>query len=72
MTTLLEQAFTKAAKLPPEEQDLLASWLLAEMEAEDAFDRKIVSTAHKMAGLAAAALAEYDAGLTEELRPEQL
>jgi hypothetical protein len=31
MTTLLEQAFAEAAKLPPAEQDLLASRLLAEL-----------------------------------------
>ena len=38
MTALLQQAFDEAAKLPPEEQDVLASRLLAELAAEDAFD----------------------------------
>ena len=72
MTTLLQQAFAEAAKLPPVEQDLLASRLLAELAAEDEFDRKIVSTSDKLAGLAAEALAEYRAGQTQELDPERL
>jgi hypothetical protein len=72
MTTLLQQAFAEAAKLPPAEQDLLASRLLAELAAEDEFDRKIASTSDKLAGLAAEALAEYRAGQTQELDPERL
>jgi hypothetical protein len=38
MTTLLERAFAEAGKLSAAEQDLLASRLLAELEAEDKFD----------------------------------
>jgi hypothetical protein len=72
MTTLLQQAFTEAAKLPAAEQDLLASRLLAELAAEDDFDRAITRSADKLAGLARDALAEHRAGLTEELDPERL
>lgn len=72
MTTLLQQAFAEAAKLPPAEQDLLASRLLAELAAEDEFDRKVASTSDKLASLAAEALAEYRAGQTQELDPERL
>lgn len=72
MTTLLQQAFVEAAKLSPAEQDLLASRLLAELAAEDDFDRAIAGTADKLARLAAEALAEHRAGLTEELDPERL
>lgn len=39
VTALLEKAFAEAAKLPTAEQDLLASRLLAELAAEDDFDR---------------------------------
>jgi hypothetical protein len=35
MTHLLHQAFAEAAKLSDAEQNLLASWLLAELAAED-------------------------------------
>jgi len=72
MTSLLKQAFAEAAKLPAAEQDVLASRLLAELEAEDAFDRKIAATAGKLSRLAAEALAEHRAGLTEELDPDRL
>lgn len=72
MTTLLQQAFEKAAELPEAEQNLLASWLLAELAAEDDFDGAIERTAGKMAGLARAALDEHRAGRTEELDPERL
>jgi hypothetical protein len=72
MTDLLEKAFAEAAKLPTAEQDLLASRLLAEMAAEDAFDEAIARSSDKLARLAQEALAEYRAGLTEELDPERL
>ncbi len=72
MTDLLQQAFAEAAKLPVEEQELLASRLLAEIAAEDEFDRAIARSSDKLAQLAKEALAEYHAGLTEELDPDRL
>jgi len=72
MTTLLRRAFEVASKLPPEEQDLLASRLLAELAAEDDFDREIAASGKKLVGLAAAALAEHRAGQTQPLDPERL
>ena len=72
MTNLLQQAFEEAAKLPAAEQELLASRMLAEMTAEDEFDRAITRTSDKLAALSREALAEHRAGLTEELDPDQL
>jgi hypothetical protein len=72
MTAKLKQAFDQAAKLPEAEQDLVASWLLAELAADDEFDRKITATAGKLAGLARDALAELHSGKTEELDPERI
>jgi len=72
MATLLEQAFAKAAQLPAPEQELLASRLLAELAAEDDFDRALARSGNKLARLAAEALDEHRAGLTEELDPEQV
>jgi hypothetical protein len=72
MTTLLQQAFEVAAKLPAEEQDVLASRLLAELAAEDDFDRDIAASSKKLVALAAAALAEHRAGHTQPLDPERL
>jgi hypothetical protein len=72
MTLRLEQAFEKAAKLSDVEQDLLASRLLAELDAEDEFDRALAASADKLVRLSAEALAEDAAGLTEELDPDRL
>jgi hypothetical protein len=72
MTELLRRAFDDAAKLPGSEQNLLASWLLAEVAAEDDFDRAIARSSDKLASLAKEALAEHRAGQTEELDPEEL
>ena len=72
MTTLLERAFAEAAKRPEAEQELLASRLLAELAAEDDFDRAIAASTDKLARLAAEALAEHRAGQTEELDPDRL
>ena len=72
MTSLLEKAFLEAAKLPLPEQDVLASRLLAELAAEDDFDRAIANSSDKLAQLAKHALAEHRAGLTQELDPDHL
>jgi hypothetical protein len=68
----LQQAFAEAAKLSAEEQDLIASRLLAELAAEDEFDRAIARSSTKLAMLAEEALAEHRAGKTEELDPDRL
>jgi hypothetical protein len=72
MTTLLEKAFALAARRPVAEQELLASRLLAELSAEDDFDRAIAGSTDKLAQLAAEALAEHRTGLTLELDPDRL
>ena len=72
MNKLLQRAFEEAARLPGAEQDVLASRLLAELAAEDEFDRAIASTADKLAVLAREALAEDDADKTEDLNPDRL
>jgi hypothetical protein len=72
MTTLLQQALAEAARLPQAEQDLLASRLLAELAAEDDFDRAIARSSDKLAALSQDAMAEPRSGQTEELDPERL
>jgi hypothetical protein len=58
MTELLEKAFEKAAKLPPEEQDRLASAILAELESEGRWERAFADSQEALEELASAALAE--------------
>jgi hypothetical protein len=72
MTTLLQKAFAEAAKLPTDEQDVLAARLLDELQAEDAFDRTITGSADKLVRMAQEALAEHRAGLSEGLDPDLL
>jgi len=72
MTMLLQQAFAQAAKLSESEQEVLASRLLAELAAEDDFDRAIAGSSDQLAALAREALAEHRAGKTEALDPERL
>jgi hypothetical protein len=72
MTTLLQQAFAEAAKLSQAEQDLLAARLLAELAAEDDFDRAIAGSSDKLVTLARDALTEHSSGQTEELDLERL
>jgi hypothetical protein len=72
MTALLERAFAEASKLPDAEQEILAVRLLAELAAENEFDRAIGGSAAKLSRLAAEALAEHRAGLTVELDPDRL
>jgi hypothetical protein len=64
MTAMLEKAFRAASQLPDAEQDALAARLLAELEAENAFDQALEQTAHKLAKLTEEALAEHRVGLT--------
>ncbi len=72
MTPLLQQAFTVAATLPAAEQDALAARVLAELAAEDDFDRALAASGGKLSRLADEALAEHRAGETVELDPERL
>ena len=71
MTELLQQAFAAAAKLSESEQEVLASRLLAELTAEDEFDRAIEGSSERLVALATEALAEHRSGKTQPLDAEQ-
>ena len=74
MTDLLRQAFARASKLPEEEQDTFARFLLAELESERRwaalFSRP--ESEDLLEGLADEALAAHRAGKTQPLAPEDL
>lgn len=72
MTKLLQQAFEAAARLPAEEQDRIGALLLEEFADESAFDAKITATADKLLPLSERALADLEAGRTEDLDPDRL
>ena len=71
MTESLQNAFAQASLLSAEEQELLASRVLAELAAETEFDRAIAGSPEKLANLAKEALNEYRLGITKELRFEK-
>jgi hypothetical protein len=67
MTTVLENALAEVAKLPPEEQDALASLLLDEIKSEQRWTQTLSVSQDLLKSLAADALAEHRAGKTRPL-----
>ncbi len=72
MTKALEQAFAEAAKLSPEDQKALASWLLAELASERRWSDAFANSQAHLADLADEARAEHRRGETEDLDPDRL
>ena len=72
MTELLEKAFGEASKLPTDEQDKLAAWILEELVSERRWDAAFAKSSDALAKLADKALAEYRAGRTKQLDPDKL
>ena len=72
MTELLEQAITKLKTLPVSEQNAIAVMILEELEDDVKWDQAFARSEDSLEKLAAAAMAEYRAGQTQELDPETL
>ena len=72
MTKLLEQAFTEANKLPADEQDALARFLIEELASERRWTQAFADSQNRLSQLADEALAEHQAGKTQELDPDAL
>lgn len=72
MTDLLKRAFDAASRLPEEEQDAVAEWLLAELASEEGWDKRFAGTQGALSSLAREALYEHERGETEELNPGSL
>lgn len=67
MSTVLETALAEVAKLPPEEQDALAAWLLDEIRSEQRWSKTLAGSQAALEALASEALAEHRAGKTKPL-----
>ena len=67
MTELLRKAFREASKLSPEEQDAIASILLAELESERRWQNSFERSGELLEEMADRAIAQDEAGLTEPL-----
>ena len=67
MATLLEQAFAEISKLPQNEQDKFAKWLLDEIASERRWDRAFAESRDVLGRLADEALEEHARGETKPL-----
>ena len=72
MTELLAKAFAEAARLPAQEQDELATWILGELESEGRWDAALTKSEDILARLADEALEEDTRGETEKMDPKKL
>lgn len=72
MSELLKEAFAQAEKLPREEQDAFARWLLEELASEKGWTALLERSQGHLAKLATEALEENRAGETRPLDPDSL
>jgi uncharacterized membrane protein len=72
VTDLLNKAFDAASRLPRDEQDALAEWLLAELASEEGWRERLAETHNSLSVLSREALNEQERGETEELNPDSL
>ena len=67
MTQLLEKAINKAHSLPFNEQDILASIILNEIDSEKNWTASFAKSQDLLSAMAAEAIAEHAAGKTKSL-----
>lgn len=72
MTDMLEKAFAEASKLPLQEQDALANWILDELASENRWEMAFTNSSDALTRLSQEALAEHRKGHTEPLDPDRL
>ena len=67
MTTALQEAFAKAAALPPEQQEAIAAILMEEIAVDDRWQRSFDRSQDALSKLAAEALDEDARGRTLDM-----
>jgi len=67
MSTLLEKALEKVSTLPPDQQDAIASQILASIADEEGWKKRFEEKRNVIRGLASEALEEDDRGETVPL-----
>ena len=72
MTSMLENAFAAASKLPEIEQNALARWMIEEIESDKKWDKLFAESEDALGQLAMEALDEESSGLTKDLNPDKL
>jgi hypothetical protein len=71
MGKVLQQAVTELTKLPETEQEAAGAWILAELESERRWDDLFARSADVLSEMAAEAIRDDEAGLTEPLDPSK-
>jgi hypothetical protein len=72
MTQLLERALEEVRKLPPGDQDAIASIILEEIQDEDLWDKTFAGSQDKLARMAEKARQEIRAGKIRDLGIDEL
>ncbi len=72
MTQLLEKAFKKVSELPEIEQNVIAKWLIDELESEKKWEKLFAESEDLLEKLADEALAEHAQGKTRLLDIDKL
>ena len=72
MVQLMEKALAEINKLPAEEQESLAAWILEELDSERRWDEAFANSQDLLAQMADEALAEHRAGKTLPLDIDEL
>ena len=72
MNKSLQRAFDAAAQLPPDEQDAIGAWLLAELQSEQKWTDSFARSQETLASLASEAVEEHLDGKTQDLDPKDI
>jgi len=72
MGKVLQRAVAEVSRLPEQEQEAVGAWILAELESERRWDELFARSPDLLAELAAEAVREDEAGLTQPLDPDNL
>jgi len=72
MTHLLEKAFKKVSKLPEDEQNVIAKWLLDELESEKAWEKSFSESEEILDHLVKETMDAYEKGKTNQLDSTKL
>ena len=72
MTGMLKKAFDEASRLPENEQDELALFLLDELKSERQWSEAFTRSADRLRELADEAVREHERGETTALDPDRL
>jgi hypothetical protein len=72
MGRLLQKAVEEASKLPEADQEAVGALILAELESERRWDDLFARSQDILAEMAAEAIREDEAGLTQPLDPDEM